>query len=101
MIWLSWRQQRFETLLAFAALAVATALLLFTHQQIAATFNQLGISSCLRSSGSSGNACANAFSAFKDNVASERTLLDWLGYLPILIGALLAASVALEMEQAS
>ena len=98
MIWLTWRQQRFEAALTAAAVGVGIAVLLLTRQAIVADFNALGIANCLRGLGDA-NSCANAYQAFKDNFASQQTLIGALTYLPMLVGVLLGASIAVEMEQ--
>ena len=98
MIWLTWRQQRFEAALAAAAIALGIAVLVLTRQAIIADINALGIADCLRGLGD-GNTCSNAYQAFKDNFNSQQTLLGALIYLPTLVGVVLAASVAVEMEQ--
>jgi hypothetical protein len=98
VIWLTWRQQRFEFLLACGALLGASLMLLWTGEQILMSFKLLGIAPCLRGIGDA-TACSNAISDFTSNVTSQQPQLSWLVYLPILIGALLAAPIALEMEQ--
>ncbi len=100
MIWLSWRQQRFESTLTGLAFAAAAGLLLLTHQQLLHTFADLGIPGCLRGH-SSTSACLDAYDAFKQDVSSEQTTINWLAYLPILLGVLLAATLALELEDGS
>lgn len=100
MIWLSWRQQRFESALTALVLGAAAALLLVTHQRLLVTFSNLGIPSCLESH-STATACTNAYDAFKQNVVSEQTTINWLAYVPILLGVLLAATLAIEFEEGS
>ncbi|HEV2027989.1 MAG TPA: hypothetical protein VGS16_05575 [Candidatus Dormibacteraeota bacterium] len=98
MIWLTWRQQRFEAALAAVVIALGIGVLVLTRQAIIADINALGIPDCLRGLGDN-NACSNAYQAFKDNFASQQPLLGALTYLPVLVGVVLAASVAVEMEQ--
>ena len=98
MIWLTWRQQRFEAALAAAVIALGIGVLVLTRQAIITDINALGIQDCLRGVGDN-NTCSNAYHAFKDNFASQQTLIGALTYLPILVGVVLAASVAVEMEQ--
>jgi len=98
LIWLTWRQQRFEAALAAAVLALGVAVLVLTRQAITADLNGLGIPSCLNGIGDS-NTCSNAYQAFKDNFGSQQTLIGVLTYLPFLVGVVLAASIAAEMEQ--
>lgn len=100
MIWLSWRQQRFESALTAVCFAAAAILLLVTRQHLLHTFADLGIPRCLRDH-SSETPCLNAYDAFKQDVASEQTAVGWLAYLPILLGVLLAATVAFELEEGS
>ena len=98
MIWLTWRQQRFEAALAGLLLGAGVAILVITRQAIIADFDALGIPSCLRGL-SDANTCASAYQAFKDNFGAHETLLAALTYLPVLVGVVLAASIAVEMEQ--
>jgi len=98
LIWLTWRQQRFEAALAAAVIALGIGVLFLTRQAIVADINALGIPECLRGLGDN-NTCSSAYQAFKDNFASQQTLLGALTYLPTLVGVVLAASVAVEMEQ--
>ena len=98
MIWLTWRQQRFEAALAALLLAAGVAILLITRQAVIADFDALGIPSCLRGA-SDANTCSSAYQAFKDNFGAQQTLLAALTYLPVLVGVVLAASIAVEVEQ--
>ena len=98
MIWLTWRQQRFEAALAALAMAAGVAVLVMTRQALVADFNALGLSACLRGTGDVAS-CSDAYQAFKDNFSSQQTLLAALSYLPLIVGVVLAASVAVEMEQ--
>jgi hypothetical protein len=98
LIWLTWRQQRFEAALAAVAVAIGAAVLLLTRQAMIADLNALGIPSCLSGLGDN-NTCSQAYQAFKDNFGSQQTLLGALAYLPVLIGVVLAASISVEMEQ--
>jgi hypothetical protein len=98
LIWLTWRQQRFEAGLALVVLAVGVAVLLLSRQAITADINALGIPACLGGLGDN-TACSSAYQAFKDNFSAQQTLLGALTYLPVLIGVVLAASIAAEMEQ--
>ncbi len=98
MIWLTWRQQRFEAGLAAAVLAVGVAVLVLTRQATTADINALGIPACLSGLGDS-TTCSSAYQAFKDNFSTQQTLLSALASLPVLIGVVLGASIAVEMEQ--
>ena len=98
MIWLTWRQQRFEAALAAVAVAIGAAVLLVTRQAMIADLQALGIPNCLSGLGDS-NSCSQAYQAFKDNFGSQQALLGALTYLPVLVGVVLAASISVEMEQ--
>ena len=74
MIWLTWRQQRFEAGLALVVLAVGVGVLLLTRQAIIADSNALGIPACLSGLGDS-TTCSSAYQAFKDNFSGEQSLL--------------------------
>src|SRR5712664_3259923 len=79
LIWLTWRQQRFEAGLALAVLAVGVAVLLLTRQAITADINALGIPACLSGLGDN-TKCLSAYQAFKDNFSTQQTLLGALTY---------------------
>ncbi len=98
MIWLTWRQQRFEAGLAVVVLAIGLVVLFLTRQAITVDFNALGIPACLSGHADSAT-CSSAYQAFKDNFAAQQTLLGALTYLPVIVGVVLAASIAAEMEQ--
>jgi hypothetical protein len=88
VIWLSWRQQRLEVrMVAYAA-----------HHHLVATLSTLGIPNCVAGRGAP-SACTTSFELAKQDLASQQTVFGWMAYLPMLIGALLAASVVLELEQ--
>ena len=80
------------------AMAIGVAVLVVTRQTIVADLNALGIPACLRGLGAT-TTCSDAYQAFKDNFVSQQTLLAALSYLPLLVGVVLAASIAVEMEQ--
>ena len=94
MIWLAWRQQRTETLIAIAALALIAALLVPTGLHIASVYERDGIAACLDQPRGD---CALA----QDFSEQWRTLVgitNWFNLVPLLIGALLAAPFVLEFE---
>jgi hypothetical protein len=96
VIWLGWRQQRVETLIAALLLALVVALLLPTGLHIASVYEGDGIAACLADS--SGD-CREKLEAF---AGRWDTLLGFVGLLnlvPALLGALLAAPFVLEFER--
>jgi hypothetical protein len=100
MIWLTWRQQRFEAALSVLAVCGAAVILAITGTQLLGSFNAAGIPDCLRGIGD-GTACSHAISDFTSQVSADQSIISWVAYLPMLLGALLAAPLVLEIEEGS
>lgn len=96
MIWLTWRQQRLETLLGGALLALLAVFLLVTGLDMASAYQRLGVAACLTSST---EACATIIGAFRTQYGTMSGILTWLALLPLIFGVLLAAPFVLELEQ--
>lgn len=80
MIWLGWRQQRTETLIALGIIAVLAALLIPTGISMSSAVHHESV---------------NAFTA---RFSSLGNLIAWLTLIPGLIGVLLAAPYVLALE---
>ena len=96
MIWLSWRQQRTETLIAAAVLVLVSALLIPTGLDMASAYHHDGLSACLGTHPRSG--CDQVVQAFGERFRRAGELLGWFTLVPGLIGVLLAAPFVLELE---
>lgn len=96
MIWLSWRQQRTETLLALGILALLAALLVPTGLNMADAYHHDGIAACLSANPSP--ACADAIGGFRQHFQSLSDLANWFTLVPGLIGVLLAAPFVSDLE---
>ena len=99
MIWLTWRQERFEALLLALTLAAGAAVLIWTGTQVWGSFDHLGVAPCL--TGLGGGSCTDTISSFTVESASQQQVLSWLAYLPTFLGVLLAAPIVLEIEDGS
>jgi hypothetical protein len=95
MIWLSWRQQRTETILTAALLALLAALAVPAALNVASAYTHYGVSSCLSRQS---QACAYSVGSFGGHVGALRGLLGWLNLLLGLIGVALAAPLVLDLE---
>jgi hypothetical protein len=96
MTWLTWRQQRAETLLTAALLAGLALVVVVTGLHMRDVFGQLGLSPCNTSS--TNTFCGGAIDQFDRRFSSLGTLLGWLNFLPALIGVIFAVPLALELE---
>ncbi|MGH3078129.1 MAG: ABC transporter permease [Gaiellaceae bacterium] len=96
MIWLTWRQQRTETLIAALLLALVAALLVPTGLHLASIYESDGIAACLTDQSPD---CRERISVFLERSNSLLTFVGWLNLVPALIGALLAAPFVLEFER--
>jgi hypothetical protein len=95
MLWLGWRQQRTETLIAAAMLAVLAALLIPTGITIASAYHDGGLAACT-SPGVAG--CDDAIAAFIGRFNAIGGLIDWVTLLPGVVGVLIAASFVASFE---
>jgi hypothetical protein len=96
MTWVSWRQQRTETLIAAAILALIAALLVPTGLDMLSAYHHDGLAACLGRNPS--ESCNQAIDGFSQRFDSLKNLLAWLTLVPGLIGVLLAAPFILELE---
>lgn len=96
MIWVAWRQQRVETLIAAALLALLAVLLIPTGLDMASRFDSDGLSVC--TSATRSDSCQQAIQAFAARFDGVMSLLPWLNLVPGVIGIALAAPLLLELE---
>jgi len=94
VIWLSWRLQRFESMLVAAALALAAVALVPLGLHIASAYNS-GVSGCLVHGGP---ACGETIDSFRHRFEHAGLIIPWLNFLPGLIGVLFAAPLVLDFE---
>ncbi|MBV8256727.1 MAG: hypothetical protein JOZ56_10250 [Actinobacteria bacterium] len=95
MTWLSWREQRTETLLALGLLALLAALLVPVGLHLETLYRQDNVAACLTQAT---EACHQAMGNFGNGAGALRSVLTWLTLLPGLLGAALAAPIILDLE---
>jgi hypothetical protein len=96
VIWVSWRQQRTETIVTAAILVLLAAVLVPTGLQMASAYHHDGLSGC--SAYANSFACGAALQSFVGRFAQISSLGGWLTLLPGLIGVLLAAPFVMQLE---
>lgn len=97
MTWLSWRQQRIETLIAAALLALLAVAFIPTGIHVADLFAKLHLARCANSQS---RACQFATGDFTLRAGVLNGLLDsgWFNLIPGLIGVALATPLLLDRE---
>ena len=95
MIWLSWRQQRTETVLSAAVVVLLAALFVPTGLHLASFYDHHGVAHCLAGKTL---ACGQTLAAFGNVAGVLRSLTPWMTLLPGLIGVALAAPIILDLE---
>lgn len=95
MIWVTWRQQRTETVIAALLLVFAAVVLLPTGLQIGSAYDHDGIAACVAHP--TGD-CGDTLGLFASRWDSIVNLVAWFNFLPALIGVLLAVPLVLELE---
>ena len=98
MSWVSWRQQRTETVIAATVLALLIALLVPTGLLMASAYNHDRLSECVAVGNLDTSNCGQAISAFTQRFEQHGGLFAWFNLVPGLIGVLLAAPLILELE---
>jgi phosphotransferase system glucose/maltose/N-acetylglucosamine-specific IIC component len=96
MLWVGWRQQRTESVVAAALLALLAALLVPTGLHIAAAFDSAHLSDCVGRT--QAGSCPDVIGAFVNRFNHLGDLLAWLTLLPGVIGLLLAAPLVSQLE---
>lgn len=100
MIWVTWRQHRTEGFLVLGVLVLSSLLLLITGLNMAHTFQQSGLSTCLANNTHHPSVCDPLAEPFQNQYGSLYLFAIALLLLPILLGALVGAPlVAREWEQ--
>ena len=99
MIWLTWRQQRLETVLTAAMFVLVAALLVPLGLHIASAYTSTGAAACVAHTAASGAGCGGIVSDFLHRFEHAGPIVPWLNFLPGLFGILLAAPFVLELEQ--
>jgi hypothetical protein len=97
VIWLGWRQQRTETLIAGALLVFVAAILVPVGIDMAHVYSQDGLSHCLGFSSS--RVCGEAVGSFQQRFNRYTALVGWFNLVPGLFGVALAAPFVLELER--
>jgi hypothetical protein len=96
MIWVAWRQQRTESLIAAGILALLAVLLVPTGLDMASAYHHAGLTACAGHEAS--GSCGDAVRAFVSRFEQIGNVIAWLTLVPGLIGVLLAAPFALQLE---
>jgi hypothetical protein len=96
MLWVGWRQQRTETVVAAALLAVLAIVLVPTGLHIAAAYDDGNLAGCVGRAQTGG--CSDVVQSFVARFAHLGDMLAWLTLLPGIIGLLLAAPLVSQLE---
>jgi hypothetical protein len=96
VIWVGWRQQRTEALIAAGIFVLLVALLVPTGIEMANAYGRDGLSGCVSAHQSS--VCRQAIESFTSRFEQLGGLLSWFNLVPGIIGVLLAAPFVVELE---
>jgi phosphotransferase system glucose/maltose/N-acetylglucosamine-specific IIC component len=97
MIWVGWRQQRTETLLAAAVLALLAAVAIPIGIHMGSVYAHDGLSACAGKP-QSGSSCGINVPSFLVRFTSVNILFSWSTLLPPLAALLLAAPFILDLD---
>ncbi len=98
MIWLTWRHQRLETLIGGGLVAVVAVLLVWSGNWVSSTYGNVGLTACVARNPSL-DTCGSQIQSFQTLIAPVVGMLQWLEFLPLVFGVLVAAPFVLELEQ--
>jgi hypothetical protein len=96
MIWVGWRQQRTETLIAAAMLAVVAAVAIPAGVHAASVYSHEGLAACRGNANPA--ACAIPVSSFLIRFSGLNILFTWSSIMPALAALLLAAPFLLDLD---
>jgi hypothetical protein len=96
MIWVGWRQQRVETIVAAAMLAVLAVVAIPTGLHMASVYTHDGLAACTGNTNS--GTCANSVSSFLLRFTGLNILFTWSSILPALAALLFAAPFVLDLD---
>jgi hypothetical protein len=96
MIWVAWRQQRAETLIAAAMLALLAAVAVPIGVHIASVYTHEGLAACARNYNPA--TCGTPVSSFLIRFTGLNLLFTWSALLPALAALLLAAPFVLDLD---
>jgi hypothetical protein len=96
VIWVAWRQQRTETLIAMLLLGLAAAVVVPTGLHMASVYESEGIAACLADPGGD---CREKLDAFAGRWDVAMNLSGWFNFVPGVLGILLAVPFVLEFER--
>ena len=96
MIWLAWRRQRTETLIALGLVALLATWLVPVGMHMASVFDEQGLSACVSRHT---HACNDLVDAFTMRFDKRGLINAALNFVPGLVGVLLAAPILLELER--
>jgi len=97
MIWVSWREQRAETIVAALILVLVALVLLPSGLHMASAYDHDGLAACVGAHPSP--ACSDAIGSFTARFDRIGNLIAWFTLVPGIIGVLLAAPFVLQLEQ--
>jgi hypothetical protein len=97
VIWVGWRQQRMETLIAVAALALLAAVAIPIGIHMASVYAHDGLSACAGKP-QPGSACGDNVPSFLLRFTSVNILFSWSTLLPPLAALLLAAPFVVDLD---
>jgi hypothetical protein len=96
VIWVGWREQRTETIVAAGILVALALFLLPTGLHMASAYQDEGLSACVGTHPAP--ACGDAIGSFVLRFERMSNLIAWLTLLPGLIGVMLAAPFLFQFE---
>jgi hypothetical protein len=96
VIWVGWRQQRVETLIAATMLAALAAVAIPVGIHMASVYSDEGLAACARHFNS--DACGNSLSSFQLRFNGLNLLFTWSTIVPALAALLLAAPFLADLD---
>jgi hypothetical protein len=97
MTWVAWRQYRLELIMGLALLAALATFVVPTGIEKLALFRDSGLAACLATAGGD---CSDLGRRFLDSYRPTlHAIVNWLNFLPAIVGVLLAAPIVMEFEQ--
>jgi hypothetical protein len=97
MIWVGWRQQRIETLIAAGLVVVVAAVAVPVGLHMASVYTRDGLGACTGDFGPV-SSCSASVPSFLSRFNGMNLLFAWATLLPALVALLLAAPFVLDLD---
>lgn len=101
MIWLAWRQQRLESIIALIVLGLTAVVFVPSGLSLSRRFDDDELAACAPSAAAVPDRCGRMVERFVGTADGLSGAMNWFGLVPLLVAILFASPLVLELERGS